>query len=131
MAKAVDACSEARLLLGSGYPNGAANRAYYAMFDAARAALLASGAPVDLNEIRTHPGLLGTFGKYLVKDGPVSKDLNQMLNNAREVRMTADYDGESVELGDAKTIVEQAEAFVAAMREQFMPEIGEDEGPRQ
>lgn len=54
MAKADIACSSARALLDIGDVDCAANRAYYAMFDAARAALLASGAPVgpDIGRIR-------------------------------------------------------------------------------
>ena len=46
MAKASRACVSARLLLDAGDVDGACNRAYYAMFDAACAALLASNAPV-------------------------------------------------------------------------------------
>ena len=46
MAKADKASSSARALLDLGDVDGAANRAYYAMFDAARAALLASGVPI-------------------------------------------------------------------------------------
>ena len=41
--KATRAASSAKLLLDTGDTDGACNRAYYAMFDAARAALLASG----------------------------------------------------------------------------------------
>ena len=46
MAKAQGFCAAARLLLEAGHIDDAATRAYYAMFDAARAALLASGAPI-------------------------------------------------------------------------------------
>ena len=42
-AKANRACSLAHALLDLGDVDGACNRVYYAMFDAARAALLASG----------------------------------------------------------------------------------------
>ena len=42
MKKAVRACASARVLLDLGDVDGACNRAYYAMFDAARAALLRS-----------------------------------------------------------------------------------------
>ncbi|MFZ4625083.1 MAG: hypothetical protein ACOYNF_12705 [Rhodoferax sp.] len=38
--------------------DGACNRAYYAMFDAARAALLASHAPVGPELGKTHSGLI-------------------------------------------------------------------------
>jgi uncharacterized protein (UPF0332 family) len=47
MSKAVRACESARVLLDLNDVDGACNRAYYAMFDAARAALLASGAPIS------------------------------------------------------------------------------------
>ena len=49
LANAVRAAASAKVLLDIGDTNGACNRAYYAMFDAARAALLASGAPVEPN----------------------------------------------------------------------------------
>lgn len=127
MAKADTACSSARVLLDLGDVDGAANRAYYAMFDAARAALLASGAPVEPDIGRTHSGLIGAFGNYLVKNGPVSKDMGRLLNRAHEVRQAADYSGDSVEPSDAREMVMQAETFVAAMKTQFMPERSNDE----
>lgn len=126
MAKADMACSSARALLDLGDPDGAANRAYYAMFDAARAALLASGAPVEPDIGRTHSGLIRAFGSFLVKNGPVSKEVGRLLNRAHEVRLVADYNGQSVEPADAQEMVEQAETFVAAMRVQFMPEESQD-----
>lgn len=126
MAKADTACSSARALLDLGDVDGAANRAYYAMFDAARAALLASGAPVELDIGRTHSGLIGAFGNFLVKNGPVSKEVGRLLNRAHEIRLVADYNGDSVEPADAKEMVEQAETFVAAMRAEFMPEASDD-----
>lgn len=122
MAKADTACSSARALLDLGDVDGAANRAYYAMFDAARAALLVSGAPIAPDIGRTHSGLIGAFGNFLVKNGPVSKEVGRLLNRAHEIRLVADYTGGSVELADVKEIVEQAETFVAAMRAGFMSE---------
>lgn len=52
MSKAFRACASARALFELNDVDGACNRAYYAMFDAARAALLASGAPVSLTLAR-------------------------------------------------------------------------------
>jgi uncharacterized protein (UPF0332 family) len=120
MAKADKACSSARALLELGDVDGAANRAYYAMFDAARAALLASGAPVAADIGRTHSGLIGAFGNFLVKNGPISKEIGRLLNRAHEIRLVADYNEESVEFSDANDMVEQAETFIAAMRSEFM-----------
>jgi uncharacterized protein (UPF0332 family) len=126
MAKADTACSSARALLDLGDVDGAANRAYYAMFDAARAALLASGAPVAPDIGRTHSGLIGAFGNFLVKNGPVSKEVGRLLNRAHEIRLVADYNGDSVEPAAAKEMMEQAATFVAAMRAEFMPEASDD-----
>jgi uncharacterized protein (UPF0332 family) len=126
MAKADTACSSARALLDLGDVDGAANRAYYAMFDAARAALLASGAPVEPDIGRTHSGLIGAFGNFLVKNGPVSKEVGRLLNRAHEIRLVADYKDDSVEPADARAVVEQAETFVAAMRAEFMPGVSDD-----
>jgi uncharacterized protein (UPF0332 family) len=65
MAKARQAAVSARVLLDTGDADGACNRAYYAMFDAARAALLASGAPVEPEIARTHSGLISAFSLHL------------------------------------------------------------------
>jgi uncharacterized protein (UPF0332 family) len=94
MAKASTACSSAWALLELGDVDGAANRACYAMFDAARAALLASGAQMEPDIGRTHSGLIGAFGNHLVKNGPVSKDMERLLNRAHEIRQAADCSGD-------------------------------------
>lgn len=121
MAKAVRASASARALLDLADIDGACNRAYYAMFDAARAALLASGAPVQPDIGKTHSGLISAFGQHLVKNGPISKELGRLLKRAEEIRLVADYKGDSVEPEDAREMVEQADVFVAAMRAAFMP----------
>ena len=64
MAKAQRALTSARTLLTDGDNDGACNRAYYAMFDAARAALLASKAPVPPEVIKTHSGLISAFSLH-------------------------------------------------------------------
>ncbi len=117
MAKAVQAAISAKVLLDTGDADGASNRAYYAMFDAARAALLASGHEVG----KTHQGVLNAFSDRLVKNGPLPKELGRLLKHAETFRYVADYQGDPVELGDAREMVTQAEAFVAAMRTAFLP----------
>lgn len=129
MVKADRACSSARVLLDLGDVDGACNRAYYAMFDAARAALLASGTPVRPDIGKTHGGLINAFSDHLIKNGPVPKEMGRLLNRAEEIRLVADYKGDSVELSDAREMVEQAETFVAAMRAEFLPEPCKDESP--
>ncbi|WP_338130192.1 HEPN domain-containing protein [Polynucleobacter sphagniphilus] len=60
--------------------DGACNRAYYAMFDAARAALLSSNSVKDLSLVRTHNGLITSFSLNLVKPGKVAIELGKALN---------------------------------------------------
>lgn len=118
MAKAARAALSARVLLDAGDADGASNRAYYAMFDAARAALLASGHDVG----KTHKGVLNAFSDRLVKNGPLPKEMGRLLKHAETFRYVADYEGDPVELDDAREMVTQAETFVAAMRTEFMPD---------
>ena len=113
MQKADRALASARLLLDAGDTDGACNRAYYAMFDAARAAL--SGEDTA-ETTRTHGGLIAAFGLQLVKPGRLPKELGRMLNRAEEVRLLADYTGGSVEPAEAREALSQAEAFVNAVR---------------
>lgn len=120
MAKAVQAAASAKVLLDTGDADGTCNRAYYAMFDAARAALLVSGHEVG----RTHKGVLNAFSDRLVKNGPLPKETGRMLKHAETFRYVADYEGEPVELHDAQKMVEQAHAFVAALRALFMTDPG-------
>ena len=111
MAKAVRAATSAQVLIDSGDMDGACNRAYYAMFDAARAALLASGYEIG----KTHKGVLHAFSEHLVKTTRLPKEMGRLLKHAETFRYVADYEGGSVEPGDASTVVEEARTFVAAM----------------
>lgn len=121
MTKAMRAAESAQLLLKSGDLDGACNRAYYAMFDAARAALLTSSAPVEAEVARTHGGLISAFSYHLVKTSQVPKELGRALNRADEIRLVADYQGEAVDQIHAEWAVAQASAFVQAMRDRFPP----------
>lgn len=121
MAKATRACASAQVLLNVSDVDGACNRAYYAMFDAAQAALLASCAPVGTELGKTHRGLINAFSAHLVKDGPVPREMGRLLKRAEEIRLIADYNGESVDLDDARAMVEQAQVFIATMSDLFLP----------
>lgn len=79
-AKAHRALASAKLLLDSGDVEGACNRAYYAMFDAAGAALLSIQAPVPTEVVRTHSGLIAAFSLHLVKPGLIAVEHGRSLN---------------------------------------------------
>lgn len=120
--KAIRAASSAKLLLDTGDTDGACNRAYYAMFDAARAALLASGAPVGPEVAKTHSGLITAFSLHLVKTGQVSVELGKALNKVEDLRLVADYKGDPVEAEDAAWAVQQAQRFVQTMKAAYLKE---------
>lgn len=119
MGKAEVALSSAKALLERGDTDGAVNRAYYAMFDAARAALLLAAPGVSPEISRTHSGLIAAFGNHLVKAGPIPKTMGRLLNRAHEIRQLADYTGDSIKAADAAEVIEQATAFVTLLQETF------------
>jgi uncharacterized protein len=115
--KAERAVSAARLLLKAQNTEGACNRAYYAMFDAAHAALLAAKVPNAEASIKTHSGLLGAIGKHLVQAGLIDAEHGRSFNQVQRLRHLADYTGDSIGLDEAAWALAQAEAFVAAIKE--------------
>ncbi len=124
--KAERAVEEAQLLLQAEKTEGACNRAYYAMFDAAQAALLAGGHAADTASVKTHRGLIGAFGRVLVQTGRLDAALGRAFNRAHEVRLLADYTAEPPALADAAWAVEQAQTFVTTVREKVfaLPDPG-------
>jgi uncharacterized protein (UPF0332 family) len=105
----------ARLLLDNGYPDEASSRAYYAMFDAARAALLSVNAPTEAETARTHSGLMSAFARYVVGPGLVSRPIARTLAQAQHVRLIADYKGDEVRSAEASQVIEWAAAFIEAL----------------
>jgi len=116
MTKANRALASAKLLLDSGDVDGACNRSYYAMFDAARAALLSISAPVPAEIARTHSGLITAFSLHLVKPGLVAVEHGRSLNKVEDLRLIADYKGDPVTLENAAWALEQSEKFLAAVQ---------------
>lgn len=129
MDKASRAAASARLLLDAGDVDGACNRAYYAMFDAARAALLWSDSQVPATVARTHSGLISAFSLHLVKPGRLPIELGKTLNRAAEIRMIADYTGDEVTTEKAQWVVDQAVLFITVVRKEMVPLEGFAEKP--
>lgn len=116
--KAERALASARLLRQDSDVEGACNRAYYAMFDAAHAALLHHRADINPAETRTHSGLIGSFGKYLIKTGQIPPSLGRALNQVERIRLLADYTGEDIAPDKVDWVIQQATEFVEAIREE-------------
>jgi uncharacterized protein (UPF0332 family) len=79
IARARRSAASAQLLFDAGDLNGACNRAYYAMFDAARAALLAGDEPVNSEAIKTHSGLIAAFSLQVIKPGFIAAQYGRSL----------------------------------------------------
>lgn len=116
MAKAERAITSAAALHQMGDSDGACNRAYYAMFDAARAALIATSAPVTPESIKTHSGLITAFSLHLVKTGKVALAHGRAINKIEDLRLIADYKDEALSLEDAQWAIQQAREFIAAIQ---------------
>ncbi|PPQ26064.1 HEPN domain-containing protein [Rhodopila globiformis] len=116
ISKAERALRSAHAMLRDLDAEGACNRAYYAMFNAARAALLVAGVGAPDEGYKTHGGLIAAFGKHLVTSGQVEAALGRAINQVQRLRQIADYVGDPPSLDDATWAVAQADAFVAAMR---------------
>src|ERR1700678_1408138 len=109
MDKADRALASARTLLESQDCDGACNRAYYAMFDAAHAAFLAVAPGVPETGIKTHSGLIGGFGERIIQPKLLAPEFGRALNKVQHFREVADYSGDPVSREDAQWAVEQAE----------------------
>jgi len=116
MSKAHRAISSAKLLLADGDSDGACNRAYYAMFDAAHAALLKVDPGLNPATIKTHRGLFAAFGKHLITTGRTIPDVGRSLNQVEQVRLLADYTGEAIDVDRAEWAIDQARQFVAEIQ---------------
>lgn len=117
--KAEAALAAARLLHGVHDDDGACNRAYYAMFDAAHAALLALGVEGVTAPIKTHNGLIAKFGQNVVLAQHLPAVHGEDLNKVQRLRQIADYSGDPVSADDAAWAIGRAAAFVAAVQERF------------
>lgn len=103
----------AEALVESKFFSIATGRAYYAMFHAVTAALLARGI-----QRSSHHGTIAAFGEFLVKPGLVEKRFHTWLQNAFEGRGDGDYS--PVPTSDpeiARIQIERAREFIRLCRQ--------------
>ncbi len=101
------------LLLEKGYYKDAVSRAYYCMYNAARALLLT----MDISP-KTHKGLISKFGQEFMKMEKEARDYATILSKAEDLREIADY-GIYKEISRelAESTVDDAERFLKKIRE--------------
>lgn len=110
--RAERAIEVAQSMLGQGYAGPCASQAYYAMFYAAQALLLADGI-----RRRRHTAVEAAFGEHFARTGLLDRELHRALIDARGARETADYGvmTELVEEEASKRLCD-AQRFVAAAK---------------
>lgn len=100
---------EARALHGVHLPYGAASRADYAVFHAARALLVSIGL-----EARSHKSLVSMLGEHFVLAGQMSPQMGRLVSRMQRDREDADYaEGAVFTADEAVHMIEDAEAFLA------------------
>ena len=103
------AAEEVRVLFEAGLYSGACSRAYYAMFNAARAMLLSRGYPLEA--VKTHKSVLRLFSLEFVQRGTFKPELARALRKAPDARHVADYEG-GVLREDAAEVMAALGAFM-------------------
>jgi uncharacterized protein (UPF0332 family) len=109
-----EALREARVLYEAKLYNGASSRAYYAVFNAARA--LPSTVESVPEEIKKHASVRRLFSKHFVNTGLFSREAGRFFSKAAVTRTSADYGETLIGADEAKAILGSAEDFVATAR---------------
>jgi len=117
--KADRALASADILLREGDAEGACNRSYYAMFNAARAALILVSAPPEVTEGKSHSGLHSAFNQYLVKPGHIPQALGAEFRRAERLRQISDYLGDPIVSEKADLTLQHAREFVDKIKSDF------------
>lgn len=104
--------AEARALQAASLPYGAASRAYYVDFHAARALLFSLGL-----EVRTHAGVVSMIGEHFVRPGRLSAEQGRLVSRMQRDREDADYAAGAVFTTDeAGRMIADAERFLSDAR---------------
>jgi uncharacterized protein (UPF0332 family) len=120
LAKANEALKAAQILLDQGCADSAANRAYYASFHAARAALIAAGVS-SAGRFWSHEAVPGGLSQLVHRRKRYPAHLVGDLAGLLDVRLVADYREETVSLREARRSVKTAAAFVSIIDAGIQP----------
>ncbi len=95
----------------------AVNRAYYACFYAAEAALLQDG-----RQFKRHSGVRSALHQYLLNTGRMDASFGSLYDRLFDLRTQADYEVfTQVNRQEVATLIEQAKTFVATAETLITP----------
>lgn len=112
MAQARDRLVVAQEVIKSGHPAAAASSAYYAMLNAARAALSEQD-----EYAKTHTGTWTLFSAAFVANGEFDQELSALARRAKSAREKGDYEAAPPTAEEAAEYTEGAERFIVAIEE--------------
>jgi uncharacterized protein (UPF0332 family) len=112
--KAQVAARSALVLLEKGDPDGAVNRAYYASFGAARAAL--ASVRRSLAQSKRHNTIVRRFRRYVVEERGFDRSLSRaFFARQSHARWMADYGEDHVDAEAARAVIGDMERFLGAV----------------
>ena len=121
LAKAKENLTAAELCLQHGLRNASVNRAYYAMFHAAIAALIHHGISKS-GEMWKHEFVQAEFSRALIQRRKVfPSHLKGYLPEAIEQRQVADYDAKPISERIARRVLQLAQEFLSQIKEVLQP----------
>ena len=110
MEQARERLADAQKILGLAHPAVVVNTAYYAMLNAARAALSERD-----EHAKTHSGTWTLFSATFVATGEFDQELSTIARNAKDAREKGDYEAAPPSAQEAAKYVEGATDFLAAI----------------
>lgn len=110
--KAEERLQAAELLFEKGYYDDSVSRAYYCIYNSAKAALSTKD-----KDATTHKGLITLFGQEFVKKGVIGREIGTAFSYVEEEREEADYDPLiDTSKEEAARVLEKAKSFLSAVR---------------
>lgn len=110
MEQARERLADAQKIVDTVHPAVLVSAAYYAMLNAARAALSERG-----EHAKTHSGTWTLFGKLFVTTGEFDPELSTLARQAKEAREKGDYEAAPPSAQEAVEFVAVAADFITAV----------------
>jgi uncharacterized protein (UPF0332 family) len=120
MEQARERLDDATKILGLVHPALVVTTAYYAMLNAARAALSERG-----EYAKTHSGTWTQFSAAFVASGEFDQELSALARRAQEARRRGDYEAAPASAVEAAEFTEGAARFIAAVETMLGDGAGE------
>lgn len=119
LSKSKESLASAKDNLKSKRYNSCANRAYYACYQAAIAALLKHGiSPVGGKGLLKHDFVQSQFGALIKRKKIYPSKIRAHLPNLMDTRITADYKAAAVSKKEAGRVLQKAKRFVSIVSEE-------------